>query len=241
MTGIGAHESTRSKTDEWLTPPEIIADLGPFDLDPCAAIDRPWATAAQHYTRLDNGLIRRWRGRVWLNPPYSIAGRFMARMASHGCGTALIFARTETAWWFKWVWPFAAALLFLEGRVNFHLPDGRRARKNAGAPSVLIAYGEDDALRLSDSRIPGKFVALVLPSFVAVSVPLADVTWREAVIAAFAAVDAQAVPLDQLYRLLAAHPKARRNQHWRAKVRQIVQQDGFLRVAPGIYEVSHGG
>lgn len=40
----------RKGKDEWLTPPEIIKALGPFDLDPCAPINRPWSTVTQHYT-----------------------------------------------------------------------------------------------------------------------------------------------------------------------------------------------
>ena len=28
--------------NEWLTPPHILRRLGPFDLDPCAPINRPW-------------------------------------------------------------------------------------------------------------------------------------------------------------------------------------------------------
>lgn len=35
---------------EWLTPRNIVDALGPFDLDPCAPIVRPWPTAVQHYT-----------------------------------------------------------------------------------------------------------------------------------------------------------------------------------------------
>ena len=31
----------RGATDVWLTPPHMIAALGPFDLDPCAAVDQP--------------------------------------------------------------------------------------------------------------------------------------------------------------------------------------------------------
>jgi hypothetical protein len=41
-TGIGSHtRAFRGKTDCWLTPPEIIRALGPFDLDPCAAPSQP--------------------------------------------------------------------------------------------------------------------------------------------------------------------------------------------------------
>ena len=53
---------------EWLTPPEIIHNLGEFDLDPCSPIIRPWETAKNYFT--DNGLNKDWFGRVWCNPPY---------------------------------------------------------------------------------------------------------------------------------------------------------------------------
>jgi hypothetical protein len=56
--------------DEWLTPPGLIRGLGEFDLDPCSPIKRPWNTAKHHYSIDDNGLQKKWFGRVWLNPPY---------------------------------------------------------------------------------------------------------------------------------------------------------------------------
>jgi len=60
---IGSHQSAMSDSEIWLTPPYIIACLGPFDLDPCAAPEpRPWATAKRHYTREHNGLAKPWSG-----------------------------------------------------------------------------------------------------------------------------------------------------------------------------------
>ena len=56
--------------NQWLTPPELLAKLGQFDLDPCAPINRPWPTATQHYTIEDDGLKQPWFGRCWVNPPY---------------------------------------------------------------------------------------------------------------------------------------------------------------------------
>jgi hypothetical protein len=97
---------------------------------------------------------------VWLNPPYAHWGRWLHRLAEHDQGTALIFARTETALWFRHVWPRASALLFLRGRLAFHRVDGTRARASAGAPSVLVAYGTDDADRLRTAPLAGRFVAL---------------------------------------------------------------------------------
>ena len=158
--GMTGHQSHAMISDQWLTPPEIIAALGPFDLDPCAAPEpRPWPTAGRHVTPPGNGLAARWDGRVWLNPPYGDKiGIWTGRLARHGHGTALLFARTETTWFIETVWQQAAAALFLHGRLFFCRPDGSRAPNNSGAPSVLVAYGEDDAARLRDSGIAGTYV-----------------------------------------------------------------------------------
>jgi hypothetical protein len=130
FAGIGGHHSHKAGTVEWLTPPSIIAALGPFDLDPCAPESQPYPTAARTFTRRDNGLLQAWKGRVWLNPPYTNGeiAAWLARLAEHGEGTALIFARTETDAFFSHVWERASALLFMRGRINFHYPDGTRAK-----------------------------------------------------------------------------------------------------------------
>lgn len=162
--GMGGHHSPVSDTEVWLTPPGILDVLGPFDLDPCACMEpRPWPTAARHYTRVENGLALPWEGRVWCNPPYGgprVIGPWMSRMADHGCGTMLVFARTETDAFHRFVWRRANALLFLRGRLHFHRPDGSRAAANAGAPNVLAAYGAADVDRLGRCDLPGQFVEL---------------------------------------------------------------------------------
>ncbi len=158
--GIGSHtKANRGATDSWITPRYIIEDLGPFDLDPCAAIPQPWPCAAESWT--SNGICRDWFGRVWLNPPYGKqTGSWLSKLADHGRGTALIFARTETAMFFEHVWRKADALLFIEGRIHFHYPNGTRAKGNAGGPNVLVAYGLEDVGRLRRSEIKGAFVLL---------------------------------------------------------------------------------
>jgi hypothetical protein len=156
---MGSHESTRAQTTTWLTPPHIIQDLGPFDLDPCGYPG--WPTATKTYCLPQDGLQSPWEGRVWLNPPYSSeAWVWLNRLASHGRGTALIFARTETRGFVEQVWGKATALRFLHGRLFFHRPDGVKAETSAGAPSVLVAYGQEDAARLQTSSLPGSYVSL---------------------------------------------------------------------------------
>jgi hypothetical protein len=156
---ISSHEAPVAKTMTWLTPPDILEALGPFDLDPCTPLKMPWPTAEKRYTEADDGLKQPWFGRVWLNPPY---GRqvddWMRKMAEHGNGIALTFARTETAFWHESIWPESDAILFMRGRLHFHHADGTRAKANAGAPSVLIAYGRDNARVLKTCGIDGRFV-----------------------------------------------------------------------------------
>lgn len=163
LPGIGAHHSARRASDEWLTPPHVLDALGAFDLDPCAPVERerPWPTAAEHLTVEDDGLHHLWWGRVWLNPPYSEAEHWMARLAAHGRGTALVFARTETRWWFRSVWPAASAILFLEGRLSFLRPGGAASKTghNSGGPSALIAYGPADAEVLQTCGLAGACVS----------------------------------------------------------------------------------
>lgn len=239
FAGIGGHQTPRrTLTDEWLTPRWLLAALGEFDLDPCAPIIRPWPTARQHYTVLDNGLILPWHGRVWGNFPYhrSVLPRWLARMADHGTGIALIFARTETGPFFRYVWERASALLFLRGRLDFHTVDGGTATRasgraaNAGAPSVLCAYGRHDADVLAFSGLDGQFVPLRLPRSVAVLA--LEPTWREAIVAWLRAQRGP-VALADIYRAFAAHPKAATNPNYQAKIRQVLQLGAGVRVGRG--------
>lgn len=237
FAGMGSHQSNFSETDVWLTPPAIIEALGgpdSFDLDPASPQDRPWPTARTHFTVDDNGLILPWEGRIWLNPPYSVKllTRFMGRMAAHDRGTALTFARTETDAFRRFVWGAASGILFLHGRLNFHYPDGRRARKNGGAPSVLIAYGHEDLEILSAAPIEGHFIPLRFRH--AHLVKVVTGTWAEAVEMLFPQ-GSEAVPLAEIYRAFADHPKSQANQNWRAKLRQVLQRGAFERVDRGVW------
>lgn len=150
-----SHERSASGKDEWLTPPSIIKALGEFDLDPCSPVNRPWPTAKRHLTQLDDGLAHDWAGRVWCNPPYgNKTGLWMEKLADHGDGICLIFARTETRAFFKYVWPKASAVFFFSGRLSFHHVNGDVA-STAGAPSCLVAYGKRNVDAIEDAIAAG--------------------------------------------------------------------------------------
>ena len=153
-----------NNSEVWLTPPEIIKALGPFDLDPCAPVNRPWDMAAKHYTELDDGLSKLWEGRVWLNPPYGKQTfTWMERLSEHRDGIALIFARTETKGFHKTIWQKAHSVFFFLGRLQFYYVTGKQGG-TANAPSVLVSYSENDTYKIavaeSVGAIKGRLVLL---------------------------------------------------------------------------------
>ncbi len=108
-------------------------------MDPCG--DPRWPTADACYVQ--NGLEQEWFGRVWLNPPYGRnVGLWLDRLAEHGNGMALIFARTDTKWFQRFA-PKCSWILWLAGRVKFIEGDTlTEAKRNPGAPSILMGVGD---------------------------------------------------------------------------------------------------
>nr|DAW59054.1 MAG TPA: DNA N-6-adenine-methyltransferase [Caudoviricetes sp.] len=147
--------------NEWLTPPHILRRLGSFDLDPCAPVNRPWNTAAHHYTIEDDGLKQQWFGRVFCNPPYDTAliVQFIRRCVEHRNAIALTFARTDTRLFHELVFPNADSILFIKGRLSFYHVTGGQGG-TAGAPSCLIAFDKENTAVLERCGIEGKLVKI---------------------------------------------------------------------------------
>lgn len=147
-------------TEDWITPPKIVLSLGEFDLDPCACEESIHRYANKVYYKRDNGLRQDWYGRIWCNPPYGDKGReFIHKLALHGNGILLIFARTETKIYHSHIWNKADAIFFIKGRLKFLHPNGKEGG-TAGSPSVLIAYGHENGKILRDCGLEGKFIWL---------------------------------------------------------------------------------
>ena len=265
FAGIGGHHSHKAGTVEWLTPPDLIAELvrvygRPYGIDPCAAIAQPWQTALRMLTRVDNGLNQNWGDdSAYVNPPYThgVIERWLNRLADHGNGMGLIFARTETDAFFEQIWNRATALLFMRGRINFHFGEryldektgkqyeiGDRAPGNAGGPTVLCAYGMEQADVLAACRIEGRFVPLRIPRSVLATLFLPsgkdekeEVTWRD-LIATFFSSKSGPIALDEVYRALGSHPKSSNNQFWREKIRQQLQLGPYENVGRGQWAAS---
>lgn len=158
---VGPAPRNAQWTDDWQTPPEIVQALGLFDLDPSASMNQIFQTAATMWTIEDQGFLRVWFGRVWLNPPYgNYTQLWVRRLSEHGNGIALVYGRTDTDWFHRYVFARASGIFFFHGRISFIRPDGSRPIHNAGGPSVLVAYGRENGIALERSALAGVFVWL---------------------------------------------------------------------------------
>ena len=132
-----------SKSCEWSTPDDIFAQLnaeyGPFTLDPCATSEN--ARAPEFYTKEDNGLLKEWSGRVFMNPPY---GREIYQWMEKAWNSwtkcniivCLVPSRTDTAWWHDFVEGCAnSSVTFIRGRLKFG-----GGKSNAPFPSAIVVY-----------------------------------------------------------------------------------------------------
>lgn len=150
---------------EWYTPGLVFDALGMrYDLDPCAPHGSMEAPSDDYcdsaYRAPDDGLLLPWSGRVWLNPPYDRSlSTWMDRMARHGDGIALVFARCSARWWQEAA-AAATALCFVSGRLRFLSPADcvtwpRPEHGSGKGPmsSVLMAYGLECAEAVAQSGL----------------------------------------------------------------------------------------
>lgn len=155
-SGFGYEKPIEGETNDWWTPPEIVGALGTFDLDPCAGVGQE-PLAKTVYAPPQDGLSLPWGGRVWCNPPYGPHVRKWAeKLAKHGNGILLIFARVETKAWHH-IWAHADGILFPFRRITFLRP-GKTSVKCGTAPSAFVAYGEQNVEALRMSNIEGALV-----------------------------------------------------------------------------------
>jgi ParB family chromosome partitioning protein len=135
------HVSQATGNNEWYTPPEYIEAarkvLGAIDLDPASNAEaNKIIKADRFFTAEDDGLNKNWKGRVWLNPPYtsSLIAHFALKLKIHYAkkevteAVVLVNNATETAW-FNTLISIASAVVFPKSRVKFHTAGGE-----AGAP-----------------------------------------------------------------------------------------------------------
>ena len=127
------------KTDIWATPQWFFDALDKefgFTLDPCTDGDN--AKCERFFTSQENGLLMDWgQETVFMNPPYSECGKWMAKAysaAQHGATVVcLIPSRTDTAYWHKYA--MKGEIRFIRGRLKFG-----DAKDSAPFPSAVIVF-----------------------------------------------------------------------------------------------------
>lgn len=133
-------------SDERYTPRWIFDGLGlTFDTDPASPVGGgDCVPSVRKYTTDDDGLQMPWRGRVWLNPPFSESTRWADRFRGHGHGVFL-GPVANAAWWYA---------LIRSSDVVWHCRDfafthPTHAGKRSSMPLAMVAYGFDcaDAVR----------------------------------------------------------------------------------------------
>ncbi|MNW46845.1 DNA N-6-adenine-methyltransferase (Dam) [compost metagenome] len=128
-----------SETDLWATPKEFFDKLNAefsFELDVCATPDN--AKCDKFYTVHDNGLLQRWGGVCWMNPPYGRAiGEWVKKAyesAQDGATVVcLVPARTDTRWWHDYC--MKGEIRFVRGRLKFGT-----AKENAPFPNAVVIF-----------------------------------------------------------------------------------------------------
>jgi site-specific DNA-methyltransferase (adenine-specific) len=142
-----------SKSDDWQTPPHLMAVLDKvfrFNLEVCAAKDNR-ALVGAPYIGLDTGtnaLEVPWASsgcqpRAYCNPPYSQLPAFITAARDNAVHTPMVVvmlipAYTDTLVWHNVIDKAAVEVRFLKGRLAF-LMNGQR-QTTARFPSAVVVF-----------------------------------------------------------------------------------------------------
>jgi hypothetical protein len=114
--------------------------MGGIDLDPASCeFAQKEIKAKTFYTREDDGLAQNWKGRVWLNPPYStgLLDKFAEKVRDEyrfgevDQAIVLTHSFTDTKW-FHLLAVEASAICLTKGRVKFYGEDGTKNSPPSG-------------------------------------------------------------------------------------------------------------
>jgi site-specific DNA-methyltransferase (adenine-specific) len=148
-------KNQHSKSNEFLTPVDLFTacekHFGPYTLDVAAAPDN--AKCAEYFTRETNGLMHKWHGTVWCNPPYTGVRRagkteiykwvrksIREFYRDHCCSiTLLLPCKTEQRWFHELVIPTPFDIYFISGRVSF---DNKIHSGPATFPYLVLHLGK---------------------------------------------------------------------------------------------------
>jgi len=138
---IGSRQRTgRPKNDEFYTPKFIFDALKcEFDVDVASPLKNQTNVPTKtKFTIKENGLIQKWKGFVWMNPPFSKAEPWVDKFIQHGHGIALL--PTSKTKWFSRIWQSSSSLVLFPSNFKFDKPDDLRS--DIFMPTVLVGIGQ---------------------------------------------------------------------------------------------------
>lgn len=144
LAAAANHRAEGTGENEWYTPVKYIEAarlvMGEIDLDPASNTQaQSWIKAATFFTKKQDGLSRKWAGKVWLNPPYeqphiqNFAQKMVDEFAAKHVPEAVMLTHnyTDTAW-FHLLEGSCAAICFTRGRIHFVNQHGDDAQPTQG-------------------------------------------------------------------------------------------------------------
>ena len=128
-----------SASDLWETPQDFFDRLNEefhFERDVCALPSN--AKCSEYFTPEQDGLLQKWTGTCWMNPPYGRQiGAWVKKAYEESRGgvtvVCLLPARTDTAWWHEYA--MRGEIRFVRGRLTFG-----GSKNSAPFPSAVVIF-----------------------------------------------------------------------------------------------------
>lgn len=148
-----------SNRDTWETPTKlfgVLNDLFHIDCDLAASKDN--AKCKNFISEEQNALLESsehlWCEMNFCNPPYNKSGtqwkflkKALEQYQKHGKNTIFLLpARTDTAGFHEYIYPYASFIFFFRGRLKFE-EEGKPSKDSAPFPSCLIGIGDHFAFK----------------------------------------------------------------------------------------------
>ncbi len=135
-----------SKNEMWTTPQDFFDKLDAefhFTLD--AAATKENAKCPDYFTEEQNGLLQRWSGTVFCNPPYCrktglwVKKAFEESQVGHCIAVMLLPCRPDVSWFHDYILG-KAEVRFVRGRLKFG-----GSKNSAPFPSMVVIFRPDRA------------------------------------------------------------------------------------------------
>jgi len=122
--------------NEWNTPKKFTDSakivMGKITLDPASNKSAQcFVKAKKFYSKKNNALEKKWKGKIWMNPPYSngtigkFIDKFIQEYENGNIKEAVVLVNngTETRWFQKLI-ALVDNFVFVKGRISFFKPNG---------------------------------------------------------------------------------------------------------------------